>query len=61
MPPVMGSAAFVMAELLHVPYISIAIAAAIPAVLYYWGCYTVIHFEARRHNLSAIPEKKSPL
>ena len=60
MPPVMGSAAFVMAELLHMPYVSIAIAAAIPAVLYYWGCYTVIHFEARRHNLAAIPREEIP-
>ncbi len=46
MPPVMGAAAFVMAEILGQPYIKICIAAAIPAVLYYVSLYFMIDFEA---------------
>jgi TRAP transporter 4TM/12TM fusion protein len=42
MPPVMGAAAFLMAELIEIPYSAVALAAAIPAVLYYFGLYTQV-------------------
>ncbi|HET7875732.1 MAG TPA: TRAP transporter fused permease subunit [Methylomirabilota bacterium] len=60
MPPVMGAGAFIMAELLQVPYAQIALAAALPAILYYLGCGAAIHFEARRLNLATIPRELLP-
>ena len=54
MPPVMGAAAFMMAEFLGVPYLEVAIAAVIPAVLYYLALFTTIHFYAVRYNLGGI-------
>ncbi|MBN1226388.1 MAG: TRAP transporter fused permease subunit [Deltaproteobacteria bacterium] len=60
LPPVMGAAAFVMAELIGIPYISIAKAAAIPGILYFYGCYMTIHYEAKRLNLAAIPRNEIP-
>ena len=48
MPPVMGAAAFIMAETTGVPYLQICIAAAIPAVLYYMCVMLSVDFEARR-------------
>lgn len=46
MPPIMGAGAFIMAELIGIPYIKIAAAAAIPAILYYAACFAGIHYEA---------------
>jgi TRAP transporter 4TM/12TM fusion protein len=60
MPPVMGAGAFVMAELLQIPYVQVAIAAALPAILYYLGCGASIHFEARRQRLETIPRELLP-
>jgi len=60
MPPIMGAAAFVMAELIAVPYAHIAAAAVIPALLYYLGCGAAVHFHARRHNLLAVPDELIP-
>lgn len=51
MPPVMGAAAFLMAEFLGMPYIEIAKAAAIPACLYFAGIFIEVHFEAKRCGL----------
>ena len=51
MPPVMGAAAFLMAEFVGVPYIDIVKAAAIPALLYFVGIWLGVHFEAKRSNL----------
>ncbi len=48
MPPVMGSAAFIMAEFIGIPYIDIARAAIIPAILYFISVLAMVHFEARR-------------
>ncbi len=59
-PPVMGAAAFVMAEFLGVPYLTIAKAAAIPAALYYLSLGFVIHFEAKRLGLAGIPRHQLP-
>lgn len=50
MPPVMGAAAFIMVEFTGIPYAQIAIAAAVPALLYYFGLFMMLDFEALRHG-----------
>jgi len=60
MPPVMGAGAFIMAELLGIPYSRVAIGAAIPAILYYIGCFFAIHFEAQRLHLRPLPAEMIP-
>ncbi len=60
MPPVMGAAAFLMAEFVGVPYLDIVKAAAIPALLYFIGVWLGVHFEARRSNLKGIPRSQLP-
>lgn len=52
MPPVMGSAAFIMAEFIGIPYLEIARAAVIPALLYFISVIAMVHFEARRLELT---------
>jgi TRAP-type uncharacterized transport system fused permease subunit len=59
-PPVMGAAAFVMAEFLGIPYLTIAKAAAIPAALYYLSLMFIIHFEAKRLGLAGLPRDQLP-
>ncbi|MDR7486522.1 MAG: TRAP transporter permease [Armatimonadota bacterium] len=59
-PPVMGAAAFVMAEFLGVPYLTIVKAAAIPAALYYLSLAFIIHFEAKRLGLAGLPRDQLP-
>jgi TRAP transporter 4TM/12TM fusion protein len=54
MPPIMGAAAFLMAELLEMPYRQIALAAALPAVLYYLSVYVQIHFISHRDNIPSL-------
>ena len=60
MPPIMGAAAFVMVEFLNIPYIDIAKAAAIPALLYFTGVFLMVHFEARRAGLKGLPRESLP-
>jgi TRAP transporter 4TM/12TM fusion protein len=60
MPPVMGAAAFVMAEFLQIPYVKVALYALIPAVLYYVALFFSIHFEALRTGLRGIPKDELP-
>ncbi len=60
MPPVMGAGAFIMAELIGTPYLKIALAAAIPALLYYVGVTGSVHFEAKKSNLQRIPRDLIP-
>jgi len=60
MPPVMGAAAFIMAELLGLPYAEIAIAATIPAVLYYVALYIQSDLEAGKNGILAVPESEIP-
>jgi len=60
MPPVMGAAAFVMAEFLVVPYAQVALWAAIPAVLYYVAVFFAVHFEAKRYGLAGVPKSTLP-
>ena len=60
MPPVMGAAAFLMAEFVGVPYIEVVKAAAIPALLYFSGVWLGVHFEAKRMDLKGIPRDQLP-
>lgn len=60
MPPVMGAAAFIMAEILNVEYKVIMISAIIPAVLYYLACYVGVHLEAIKTGLKGIPRDQLP-
>jgi TRAP transporter 4TM/12TM fusion protein len=60
MPPIMGAAAFVMAEFLAVPYAQVALWAAIPALLYYIAVFFAVHFEAKRHGLAGVSKAELP-
>ncbi len=60
MPPIMGAAAFIMVEFLNVPYITIALSAAIPAILYFTGIFITVHLEAKKSGLLGIPKDKLP-
>jgi TRAP transporter 4TM/12TM fusion protein len=60
MPPIMGAAAFVMAEFLAVPYIQVVIWAIIPSLLYYTACFAAVHFEAKRRGLLGVPRSELP-
>jgi TRAP transporter 4TM/12TM fusion protein len=57
MPPVMGAAAFLMAEFLEIPYAEVALAAAIPAILYYLALYWQVDVMAAKGHLSVIDER----
>ena len=59
-PPVMGAAAFIMAETLGVPYSTVAVAAAIPGVLYFVAVGVMVHFEAARQGLPVLPRSALP-
>jgi len=60
MPPIMGAAAFVMAEFLAVSYFQVTIWAIIPAVLYYVAVFFAVHFEAKRVGLLGVPRSEIP-
>lgn len=60
MPPVMGAAAFIMAEILNVEYKVIMISAIVPAVLYYLACYVGVHLEAIKTGLKGLPRDQLP-
>jgi TRAP transporter 4TM/12TM fusion protein len=60
MPPVMGASAFIMAEFLQVPYGSVCIAAAIPAVLYYLCLFFHVDLEAAKHKIGAAKIAEAP-
>jgi TRAP transporter 4TM/12TM fusion protein len=59
-PPIMGAAAFVMAEFLEVPYTTIVLAAIAPAAMHYVGVISIVHFEAKRLGLRGIPRDQIP-
>ena len=59
-PPIMGAAAFIMAEFLMVPYTTIVIAAIFPALLHYVGVFAVVHLMARRLNLQGMQKDLLP-
>ena len=60
MPPVMGAAAFVIAEFTGIPYIDICKHALIPALLYYLALFMAIHFEASKTGLLGVPKEERP-
>src|SRR5437868_304953 len=60
MPPVMGAVAFIMAETLNVPYVTIVKAAVIPAILYYLTAFWMVHLEAGRTGLHGLPKSECP-
>ncbi|NLJ34517.1 MAG: TRAP transporter permease [Firmicutes bacterium] len=60
MPPVMGAAAFIMAEFTGIPYLEIIISAAIPAILYYLAVGTMVHFEACKLGLKGVSRSELP-
>ena len=60
MPPIMGAAAFVMAEFLAVSYFQVTLWAAIPALLYYVAVFFAVHFESKRVGLLGLPRSEIP-
>ena len=60
MPPIMGAAAFLMAEMTGIPYIVIAASAIIPAVLYFVGIFLAVHFEAKKLGLKGLSKETLP-
>ncbi len=60
-PPIMGAAAFIMAELTRIPYWTIAVAAIIPSILYYVVVYAAVHFESIRSGLGVMSEERKPM
>ncbi len=60
MPPVMGAVAFIMAETLGVAYAEIVKAAIIPAVLYFFGAFWMVHLEAGKHGLKGMAKSELP-
>lgn len=59
-PPIMGAAAFIMAEFLEVPYTTIVLAAAVPAAMHYIGVLLIVHFQAKRLGLKGVSEEEVP-
>lgn len=60
MPPVMGAAAFIMADFTGISYLYIIAAAAIPAILYYFAVGTMVHLEASKLGLKGLPREELP-
>lgn len=60
MPPIMGAAAFLMAEMTNIPYSNIIIAAIVPAFLYFSGIMIMVHLEAQRYGLKGLPPEEIP-
>ena len=61
MPPIMGAAAFLMADFVGVPYSNIIVRAILPALLYFTGIFISVHLEAKKLGLSGIPKEKLPV
>ncbi len=60
MPPIMGAAAFLMAEFTNTPYSQVALAALIPALLFFAGIWIMVHFEAKRLGLRGLRSEELP-
>lgn len=60
MPPIMGAAAFIMAEIIGVPYIEIVKAAFIPALLSYAAIFSIVHLEAVKENIRGLTKEETP-
>lgn len=61
MPPILGSAAFIMAAIIGVPYIEIVKASVIPALLYFYTVFITVDLEAVKYNLRGLPKEKLPV
>ncbi len=59
-PPIMGAAAFIMAEIIGTDYLSIAAAAVLPAALFYWGVFATVHVTAQEEHLGHVPDDQIP-
>ncbi|MDG4559860.1 MAG: TRAP transporter permease [Candidatus Competibacter sp.] len=60
MPPVMGAVAFIMAETINVPFVEVARAALVPALLYFGSVFWMVHLEAKRAGLVGLPKDQCP-
>jgi len=60
MPPIMGATAFVMASFLGVSYVTVAVAAIVPSLLYFFGLFVQIDAYAAKHNLQGLPKEELP-
>ena len=60
MPPIMGAAAFLMADIMGVPYSQVLVRAILPAILYFTGIFIAVHLEAKKYSLTGIPENQLP-
>ena len=60
MPPIMGAAAFLMADFIGVPYADVIKRAVLPAVLYFFGIFITVHLEAKRLDLNGVPKEELP-
>ena len=60
MPPIMGAAAFLMAEYMDLPYMQVAVKAILPAILYFAGIFITVHLEAKKLGLKGIPKDQLP-
>lgn len=60
MPPIMGAASFLMAESLGIPYMEVAKAAIIPAILYFTGIFIMVHLEAKKTGLKGLSRDSLP-
>ena len=58
MPPIMGAAAFLMAEFVGIPYMEVVKAAIVPAILYFLGVFLGVHFEAKKNHLEGTPRSQ---
>ena len=60
MPPIMGAAAFLMAEYMKLPYAQVAVKAILPAILYFTGIFIAVHLEAKKLGLKGVPREELP-
>ena len=60
MPPIMGAAAFLMAEILGVPYSDVVVRAILPAALYFLGVFITVHLEAKKEGLRGLTKEELP-
>lgn len=60
MPPIMGAAAFLMSEMIGIPYSGLVVCAILPAILYFAGVFIMVHLEAKKLKLEGIPKDQLP-
>ncbi len=58
MPPVMGAGAFIMAEMMHIPYAKVCIIALVPALIYFFSTLVMVHFEALKTGIGIVPKEE---